>query len=251
MTEEELRNAQLKEQYKQQQGAGSASLAQASPQGEAGASFAYTPSSAVSQAQNYLASLKKGTAQEFESPYTQQVASLYERIMNRQKFSYDPTKDPLFQAYKNQYVRQGQQAAQNVIGQSAALTGGYGNTWAATAGSQAYQNYLTRLNEILPQMEARAYERYTGEGDQLQSQLSLASALENQDYERFRTALEDWQANQKSSGGTKKNDENTEDKLNIWEGLNDSKKRKRVEALRKRQSSGDSLEDRIHDALGN
>ncbi|MBR3105872.1 MAG: hypothetical protein IKH30_01660 [Clostridia bacterium] len=132
--------------------------------------------------------------------------------MNRQKFSYDSTKDPLFQAYKNQYVRQGQQAAQNVIGQSAALTGGYGNTWAATAGSQAYQDYLTRLNELLPEMEARAYERYTGEGEQLQNQLSVASALENQEYERFRNALADWQAQQKSGGGGKKKDDKKEDK---------------------------------------
>ena len=213
MTEEELRNAQLKQQY-QQQAAGT-SLAQSSPQGETGASLAYTPSNAVSQAQSYLEGLKKGQAQEFESPYTQQIAALYDKIMNRPKFSYDANKDPLFQAYKNQYVRQGQQAMQDVIGQSAALTGGYGNTWGATAGSQAYQNYLTRLTEMMPELEGRAYERYTGEGDQLQNQLSLATALENQDYERFRNALADWQANQKSGGSTKPpKDENSDDQKN-------------------------------------
>ena len=201
MTDEELRKAQLKEQYKQQQTAG-ASLSEASPQGETGASLAYTPSSAVSQAQSYLAGLKSGQAREFESPYTGQIAALYDKIMNRPKFSYDANKDPLFQAYKNQYVRQGQRAMQDTVGQSAALTGGYGNTWAATAGSQAYQDYLTKLTAMLPEMEARAYERYSGEGDQLQNQLSLASALENQEYERFRQALADWQANQKSGGST-------------------------------------------------
>lgn len=221
MTDEELRKAQLKDQYKQQ--AAGASLSEASPQGETGASLAYTPSSVVSQAQSYLAGLKNGQAQEFSSPYTQQIASLYDKIMNRPKFSYDANKDPLFQAYKNQYVRQGQRAMQDTVGQSAAMTGGYGNTWAATAGSQAYQDYLTRMTAMLPELEGRAYERYAGEGEQLQNQLSLASALEQQDYKRYRDALADWAAYQKSGGGStpKKTTEDETDKLNIGEGLPD------------------------------
>jgi guanine deaminase len=57
-------------------------------------------------------------------------------------------------------MQQGQQAMRDTMGQAAALTGGYGNTYAQQAGEQAYAAYLSRLNDVLPELYGEAYNRF-------------------------------------------------------------------------------------------
>ena len=63
--------------------------------------------------------------------------SVYSNIKNYGDFSYDVNSDALYQQYANQYIQQGKMAMQDTIGQASAMTGGYGNSYAATAGNQA------------------------------------------------------------------------------------------------------------------
>ena len=154
----------------------------------------YTPSQAVTDAQSYLQSKIDAKPGDYQSPYSGAIASLYEQIMNRPKFSYDVNKDPLFQQYKNQYVTQGQRAMQDVMGQAAALTGGYGNSWGSTAGYQAYQAYLQQLNSAIPELEQRAFDRYQAEGDELRNNMQLNTTLDEIGYGRYRDTVADWQA---------------------------------------------------------
>ncbi len=125
---------------------------------------------------------------EYESPWTAQIESLYDEIVNRPKFSYDPTKDPLYQQYREQYARGGQQAMRDTMGASAALTGGYGNSWGNTAGYQAYQNYMAALNDKIPELSQQAWERYQQEGADLKDRLSLAASMDERDYGRWQDA---------------------------------------------------------------
>ena len=86
--------------------------------------------------------------------YNQKVA-LSDDILNQlknKKFSYDINGDALYHQYKNQYAQQGKLASQDTMAQAAAMTGGYGNSYAATAGNQAYQGYLTKLNDVIPEL---------------------------------------------------------------------------------------------------
>lgn len=154
----------------------------------------YQQSQAVTDAKNYLQSVIDNKPGEFTSQYDGQIKTLYDQIMGRDKFTYDVNNDPLYQQYKNQYQLLGQQAMQDTVGNAAALTGGYGNSWAATAGSQAYQGYLQQLNGIIPELYSQAYARYAQEGQDMKDALSIAQGMRNTEYGQYRDSVSDWQA---------------------------------------------------------
>ena len=94
-------------------------------------------------------------------------------ILNRKKFSYDLNGDALYQQYKDNYINQGKMAMMDTMGQAAAMTGGYGNSYAATVGNQAYQASLQNLNNIVPELYKLALESYNAEGDRLNNNLNV------------------------------------------------------------------------------
>lgn len=153
--------------------------------------FRFSPT--VRLAQSYLRSAVSEKPQAYQSRYAEQIASLYDQIMNRPAFSYNVHQDPLYQQYRNQYVREGQRAMQDTLGASAALTGGYGNSWANTAAYQAYGEYLKALSDKVPELEKRAWERYSAAGDDLNSKANLALNLDNREYGMYRDTVKDWQ----------------------------------------------------------
>lgn len=78
----------------------------------------------------------------------------------------------------------------DTVGQAAALTGGYGNSYGVTAGNQAYQEYLNQLNGIALDLRDRAYEQYGDEGDRLFEQVTLLRSLDGDDYNKYLDELE-------------------------------------------------------------
>nr|DAH56771.1 MAG TPA: hypothetical protein [Caudoviricetes sp.] len=152
----------------------------------------YKPSEAVSNAQSYLTGILNNKPGAYNSAYQNDLQGLYDRIMNREKFTYDLNGDALYNQYKQQYQQMGRQAMMDTMGQAAALTGGYGNSYANTAGNQAYQAYLSKVGDIVPQLQQQAFERYTQEGSDLNNRLNLVQNLENADYNRYRDSVSDW-----------------------------------------------------------
>ena len=118
---------------------------------------------------------------------------LTNKVLNREKFSYDLNGDALYQQYKDQYTNQGRLAMADTIGQASAMTGGYGNSYAATAGNQAYQGYLQQLNDRVPELYQLALDKYNQEGQDLYNQYSLVSDRSNTEYNRYRDSVADWQ----------------------------------------------------------
>ena len=114
------------------------------------------------------------------------------QIQNREKFSYDLNGDALYQQYKDQYATQGNMAMMDTMGQAAALTGGYGNSYAQTAGQQAYQGYLQQLNDRVPELYQLALSQYNQEGDELYNRASLLAGMEEQAYGRYRDQVSDY-----------------------------------------------------------
>ncbi len=104
------------------------------------------------------------------------------RILNREKFSYDVNGDALYQQYKDKYIQQGKMAMADTMGQAAAMTGGYGNSYAASVGNQAYQASLQNLNDIIPQLYQMAYDRYNQEGQDLYNQYGMLSDDRSTEY---------------------------------------------------------------------
>ena len=128
----------------------------------------------------------------YSSQWQSQINDMIDRILNREKFTYDVNSDALYQQYKDQYSALGKLAMQDTMGQAAAMTGGYGNSYAATAGNQAYQQYLSQLNEVVPELYGIALDKYNQEGQELYNQYGLLSDQESQDYGRWQDEYSRW-----------------------------------------------------------
>ena len=154
--------------------------------------FEYTKSDAVAQAEALLQQQLANKPGEYQSAWQTQLNDIINKIQNREKFSYDLNGDMLYQQYKDQYTTQGKLASMDVMGQAAAMTGGYGNSYAQTAGQQAYQSYLQQLNDKIPELYQLALNQYNQEEQGLYDQASLIAGMENQDYGRYRDQVSDY-----------------------------------------------------------
>ena len=152
----------------------------------------YKQSAAVTNAYNYLQNVQKSKPGEFSSQYTNQLNTLYDQMMNRPSFQYDLNNDTLYKQAKEQYQVLGKQAMMDTMGQAANLTGGYGNSYASTAGNQAYQAYLQKLNDNIPEYYQLAMQKYNQEGQDLNNKLNVTQGLYSQDYAQYRDKVSDY-----------------------------------------------------------
>ena len=121
--------------------------------------------------------------------------SVMEDYLNREDFSYNPNGDALYRYYRDRYTDQGKLAMADTMGQAAALTGGYGSSYAQSAGQQTYNSYMKELGDVIPQLYQLAYDRYQNQGDDLIKQYELLDRQEQTEYDRHRDQVADdqWQ----------------------------------------------------------
>lgn len=131
----------------------------------------------------------KNPAPTWTPRYEAEIKGLLSDISNRKGFSYDMNEDPMYQQYRDQYIREGKRAMKDTAAQTAALTGGYGSTYGAIAAQQGYDNYLAGLNDRVPQLEQMAYGRYTDELADKYNQLGAYQTEENRLYGQYMDAL--------------------------------------------------------------
>ena len=153
---------------------------------------AYQESDLVKQAQAMLQQQMANKPGEYTSPWQAQLNEAINKILNREKFSYDLNGDALYQQYKDQFTTQGKMAMMDTMGQAAAMTGGYGNSYAQGVGQQAYQGYLQQLNDKIPELYQLALNKYQMEGDELYDQYAMLGAQEEQGYGRYRDTVSDY-----------------------------------------------------------
>jgi hypothetical protein len=127
----------------------------------------------------------------YTSAWKDEQEETVRKLLNRESFSYDLNADALYRQYKDSYLRQGKQAMEDTVGKVSTLTGGYGNSYAQTAGQQTYNGYLQQLGDKIPQLHAQALDRYNAEGARLQNQLSVLMQQEGTDYDRYRDSVAD------------------------------------------------------------
>lgn len=128
-----------------------------------------------------------------------ELERLYAAITGRPAFSYDPASDPVYNSYAQSYRRRGRLAMRDTMGQAAALTGGYGSSYAQSVGQQQYDSYLQSLGEALPELYGMAWQRYNAESDALKTAWELASERSEVRRESEREAAEREAAAQKSA----------------------------------------------------
>ena len=153
----------------------------------------YAESEEVKKAQEALARQESAKPAAYQSQWQSQLESTLEQILNRKTFQYDMNADALYNQYRDQYIRQGKLAMEDTMGVSAALTGGYGSSYAQQVGQQTYQGYLAGLNDKLPELYRLALSKYQQEGEDLLGRYDLLSKQESTDYGRFQDAYTAWQ----------------------------------------------------------
>ena len=180
---------------------------QAAPaQQSAPAASTYTPYDPGSDKAYQAALKKKQEAEnskpgEYQGAYDQQMKDIYDKIMNREKFSYDLSGDPLWQQYKDQYTLQGKMAMMDTMGQAAGLTGGYGSSYGQAVGQQQYNAYMQQLAAVMPELYDRARSAYDAEGNRMLQEYELTGDLAGDDYSKYQDAYNRWLAERSYAQG--------------------------------------------------
>ncbi len=125
-----------------------------------------------------LSVLRKG----YSSPANDTLDMLYDRVVNQKPFDYDVMGDPTYNQYAETFRRNAALMSEDAMAQAAALTGGYGSSYGQAVGTQAYNEQMSRLNDIVPELRESAYGKYKDERARALEDLSLL--LNERDYER-------------------------------------------------------------------
>ena len=129
--------------------------------------------------------------QPYDSKYQTQLDQALNNVTNRQDFTYDPLKDANYKALAKVYNKQGNQAAQNTMGDAAALNGGYGSSYALTASQQARNDYNQMLASQIPALQEAAYNRYLNDYNMDVTALSALRDADESAYGRYRDDVAD------------------------------------------------------------
>lgn len=121
----------------------------------------------------------------YENQYAEQQQALLDAIINRPDFSWSKEDDPQWSSYKKSYLREGDRATANALGQAAAASGGRPSTAAVTAATQAGDYYATQLNDIIPTLYQQAYDRYLNEYNMSLQDLNAVNTQEQLDYTKY------------------------------------------------------------------
>lgn len=161
----------------------------------------YQPSKTVlgyrTESDNALKAAKKLGEFKYNSAYKGNIESLLNDAANM-KFqgNYSLTDDPVYQQYRDQAIHNAQLGMRDAMGSAMANSGGYGSTAAQAAAQQAYNEQITQLNNIVPEMYQRSFEnQMTVFNEQRGSLLNLAQAYQSLDEQTFNQELSAWTTN--------------------------------------------------------
>lgn len=179
----------------------------------------YVESQKVKNAETALKNHNNAKPGEYTSQWQSKQNELLEKYQNRGPFSYDLASDTLYQQYADRYSQLGKMAMQDTMGQAATMTGGYGNSYAVTAGNQAFQKYLQGVNDVVPQLAEMAYNRYNQEGQDMLNLYGLYGDRENTDYSRWQDNMAYWESQRNYLADMYNNERNYD--RGVYEGNRD------------------------------
>ena len=153
----------------------------------------YQPSEDVAAARAYRDSVAAMQPEDYTSGFEARLQELYDQIAGREAFSYDPEEDEMYKRDARLYAAQGAAAMEDTMGQAAALTGGYGSSYAQAVGQQTYDRYLGELAALVPELRQAALAEYTQEGKALTDRYGLLRQQESAAYDRWQDTVAQWQ----------------------------------------------------------
>lgn len=131
----------------------------------------------------------------YSNRYETTQQQLLNDVLNRPDFSWSKETDPLWGTYKKEYLREGDRATQNALGQAAATTGGMASSYATTAAAQAGNYYAAQAADMLPTLYQQAYNRYIQDLQNKRDDLSMVNTQEQLDYNKFLNDLSQYNTN--------------------------------------------------------
>ena len=171
-----------------------------------GGGASYTPpstSTSTKSTQKVTMPTSVGDLPTYNSEYMDQLNALARQLAS---MNYDDwTKGSQYQALADRYSASGRMSMQDVLGQVASRTGGLASSYATTAAQQQYNQYMAQLEEVARQL-------YSQERGDLMDSASLYRNLANDEYDRYRDSLSDYNARLSAArsayGGTSYNSGN-------------------------------------------
>ena len=130
---------------------------------------------------------------EYAGRYDQALSQALDALMQQPSFRYRLDGDALYKRYRDSAVKNGRLAMEDTLGQGAALTGGYGNSYAQSAGQQAYARQLDALADRIPELYTLAMEQYPLQSQGLKDKYNLLLGADSRDYGRYTDSLAAWQ----------------------------------------------------------
>ena len=152
----------------------------------------------------------------YTDQYSSRIDEMLDKLLNRDKFSYDYTKDPLWQQYQSQYLREGERAMEDTLGQLSARTGGLSSSWAQTAGQQAQNYYASQAADKIPELYQLAYNMYLKDIDNQVQDLGLLNNMSDRQYNRYRDTMSDWMNDRNFAYGVYRDDIGDDRYKNEW-----------------------------------
>lgn len=152
----------------------------------------YQASQKVLDAESAMQAQKKEKP-EFQWDQDEELNALLDEILNSQDFSYRLDGDALYRQYRDQAVENGRLAMADTMGQAAALTGGYANSYAQSVGQQAYNKELGTLADRIPELYNLAMEQYKLKSQNLKDKYSLLSGQKQDAFDQYESSLSAWQ----------------------------------------------------------
>ena len=147
----------------------------------------------IAKAQNMLNQHLNTKPGAYQSAYAPQIKDTITTLENRKPFVYDINADAMYQQLKNEHMNLGKLAMTDTMGVASAMTGGYGNSYAATVGNQAYMDQVSKINDVVPQLYDKAYGRYQDEEAKLYNMLNMYQNQDAIDYAKYQDVLTNWQ----------------------------------------------------------
>lgn len=158
-----------------------------------GGGASYTPpstSTSKKSTQTVTMPTSVGDLPTYNSEYMDQLNALARQLTS---MNYDDwTKGSQYQALADRYGANGRMSMQDVLGQVASRTGGLASSYATTAAQQQYNQYMAQLEEVARQL-------YSQERGDLMDSASLYRNLANDEYDRYRDSLSDYNARLKAA----------------------------------------------------
>lgn len=152
----------------------------------------------------------------YTDQYSSRIDEMLDKLLNRDKFTYDYTQDPLWQQYQSQYLREGERAMEDTLGQLSARTGGLASSWAQTAGQQAQNYYASQAADKIPELYQLAYNMYLKDIDTQIQDLGLLSDMSDRQYDRYRDTMSDWMNDRNFAYGVYRDDIGDDRYKNEW-----------------------------------